>query len=489
MIALEVVLSPDVPLKESYSVHRSKKPAARLRFACFVILLAAALPSFDHPAMAETTAPQPPAFSEDNNVSKPVLVEPAADDSAIADRIKRILISTDWFQTPGVAVRDGVVFLDGRTKTQERKRWAGALAENTQGTVAVVNRINAEADIESTFIQARDEFGRLYRQAAQAWPWAVFAIAIILITWLLARVAAMVVRYILAKRITSSLLLAVVVHAFSIPIFLLGIYFVLQVAGLTRLAVTVLGGTGLIGIVLGFAFRDIAENFLASMLLSVRNPFRSGELIEVDGNVGIVMNLNIRSTVLRTLEGNYVQIPNALVYKSTITNFSSSENRRADFGVGIGYDSSTTKAQTLISNVLKQHPAVLEMPEPLVLVEELGAATVNLRVSYWFASAVYSPAKINSALLRLSKDALLKGGIYLPDAAREVVFPRGIPGFGAASGSGTIAAPIAPSSELDPEEESVPATMGEGELRNETTAAVLQPDDMSPEAETNLLKG
>ncbi len=204
-------------------------------------------------------------------------------------------------------------------------------------------------------------------------------------------------------------MLAVVVQAFSIPIFLLGIYFVLQVAGLTRLAVTVLGGTGLLGIVVGFAFRDIAENFLASMLLSIRNPFRTGELIEVDGNVGVVMNLNVRSTVLRTLDGNYVQIPNALVYKSTIKNYSSSENRRADFAVGIGYDSPTTKAQTLIANVLKRHPAVLENPEPLVLVEELGEATVNLRIYYWFASAVYSPAKINSALLRLSKDALAEG--------------------------------------------------------------------------------
>ena len=439
---------------------------------------------------ADVPAPQPLVGNSDKNVSKPVLVEPVAEDNAIADRIKRILLSTDWFQAPSVTARDGVVFLDGKTKTQERKRWAEALAENTQGTVAVVNRIAVENDIGSTFGQAGDEFERLYRQAAEAWPWAVFAIAIILVTWLLARLAAVVVRYFLAKRIASSLLLAVVVQAFSIPIFLLGIYFVLQVAGLTRLAVTVLGGTGLLGIVVGFAFRDIAENFLASMLLSIRNPFRTGELIEVDGNVGIVINLNIRSTVLRTLDGNFVQIPNALVYKSTIKNYSSSENRRADFAVGIGYDSPTTKAQTLIANVLKQHPAVLESPEPLVLVEELGEATVNFRIYYWFASAVYSPAKINSALLRLSKDALLRGGIELPDPAREVVFPRGIPVFRADSAGRASAAAMGASEKSSPEEEaSMPVTIGEGELRNETDEASFQSDGMSPEAETNLLKG
>ena len=314
-----------------------------------------------------------------------------------------------------------------KTETQEHWRWASALAQNTQGTVAVVNRIEVEADVGTTFGRAGTEFVSIYRQAVQTWPWVVLAVAIILITWLVARLVAALVRRFFSRRISSSLLLGVVVQAFSIPVFLLGVYFVLQVAGLTRLAITVLGGTGLIGIIVGFAFRDIAENFLASILLSVRNPFSTGDLIEVDGYTGIVQNLNIRSTVLLTLDGNYVQIPNAIVFKSTIRNYSSTSSRRADFAVGIGYDSSTSQAQALIANVLRQHPAVLDAPEPLVLVEELGAATVNLRIYYWFASAAYSPAKINSALLRLTKDALLKGGIELPDPAREVVFPRGVP--------------------------------------------------------------
>lgn len=462
--------------------------AAALRGWLLIAGLAAALLSFAPPVKADVAVSQPSASNSDNNVAKPVLVEPEADDNAIADRIQRILVSTDWFQLPRVSARDGVVFLDGRTTTQERRRWAEALAENTQGTVAVVNRISVENDIGSTFVQAGNEFERLYRQGAEAWPWAVFAVAIILLTWLLARVTAIVVRYFLAERIGSSLLLTMVVHAFSIPIFLLGIYFVLQVAGLTRLALTVLGGTGLIGIVVGFAFRDIAENFLASMLLSIRNPFRTGELIEVDGNVGVVMNLNVRSTVLRTLDGNYVQIPNAMVYKSTIKNYSSAENRRANFTVGIGYDSSTAKAQTLIANVLRQHPAVLETPEPLVLVEELGAATVNLRIYYWFTSAVYSPDKINSALLRLSKDALLGGGIELPDPAREVVFPRGVPVFRAEKAGRPNAASIEASESARAEEASPSATIGEGELRKEAVEAGLQPDSMSPEAGTNLLK-
>lgn len=182
----------------------------------------------------------------------------------------------------------------------------------------------------------------------------------------------------------------------------------------------------------------------------------------------------------------HVQIPNAIVFKSTITNYSSTSSRRAAFSVGISYESSTTKAQTLIAAVLKQHPAVLDSPEPLVLVEELGMATVNLRVYYWFVSATYSPIKINSALLRLTRDALLGGGIELPDAAREVVFPKGVPIVRMGDAESQKITP--PPSSLEGDHGDV-ATVGEGGLRNEMTEVARQSRDPAPEAKENLLKG
>jgi small-conductance mechanosensitive channel len=336
-------------------------------------------------------------------------------------------VSTGWFQNPEVVARDGVVTLDGSADTQEHLRWAGDLAAKTEGVVAVINRIDSETDVRSTFGFAREELARLARQAEQGWPLIVLALLIIALAWLVSKAVGALARRFFESRVESPLLLAVVVRLFAIPVFLLGVYFVLQVAGLTRLALTVLGGTGLAGIIIGFAFRDIAENFLASLLLSMRNPFKRGDLIEVAGHKGIVQNLNTRSTVLLTLDGTHVQIPNATVYKSTITNFSSNDSRRAQFDIGVGYESPTAKAQTVIMEVLRNHPAVLPQPEPLVLVNELGPAAVNLRVSYWFDSATYAPNKINSALLRISKNVLLQAGIELPDPAREVVFPRGVP--------------------------------------------------------------
>ena len=434
----------------------------------------------------------PPAQAQDAApamTSQTVKVVPEASDTKIEERLQRILESTGWFEAARVSVNDGVVFLDGRTTTQEHRAWAGTLAENTQGTVAVVNRIEADVDVGSTFSRAGKELTSLYRKLVRTWPLVALAVLIILATWLIARVVASVARKLFANRIESPLLLSVVARAFSIPVFLLGVYFVLQFSGLTRLAITVLGGTGLIGIIIGFGLREIVENLLASILLSVRNPFHSGDLIDVGGHTGIVQNLNVRSTVLLTLDGNQVQIPNSTVYKSIIKNYSSIPSRRAEFTVGIGYDSSAAKAQVVIAQVLREHRAVLATPEPLVLVEELGPATVNLRIYYWFDSTIYSPIKINSALLRQTKNVLLKNGIELPDPAREVIFPKGVPVIqmtGAAEGprvAGSHAGAVHAADEMSD------TTPSEGDLSNETVKIREQQSKGNlPEAQENLLK-
>ncbi|OJU25685.1 MAG: mechanosensitive ion channel protein MscS [Nitrobacter sp. 62-13] len=436
--------------------------------------------------LAQSSAIEPAVTSK-----TPVTVAPAANDRDISKRLEGILKSTGWFESPRVSVREGVVSLDGTTNTQEHKNWAGDLAEKTQDVVAVVNRLQVRTDVGTTFGKAGVEFKRFYRKTVQSWPLVILAICILAITWLLAKLVALLARHFLSRRITSPLLLTVMARVLSVPVFLFGVYFILQVAGLTRLALTVLGGTSLIGILIGFAFRDIAENFLASLLLSVRNPFRSGDLVEVAGHTGIVQNLNTRTTILLTLDGSHVQIPNAIVYKNTIENFSSNPSRRATFTVGIGYESSAAKAQKLVSQVLLEHPAVLGAPEALVLVEELGAATVNIRILYWFDSTIYSPAKINSALLRQTKKVLHEGGIILPDPAREVVFPKGVPVT--LLKHDTEERTLSPFNSIKIGEalegdDASDATEGEGNLSNETKEVCEQSEDLAVQPNANLLK-
>lgn len=467
--------------------QRASRSGSGLRILRWLAVIAAVVfgaiaapPALAQAGLPALTNAEPAPSSE----ARPVAAVPEASDGQITARLARILTATGWFETPSVEVRDGVVFLSGVAETRERRDWATRLAENTEGAVAVVNRMAIAGDLATTLERAGSEVGGALQRAWEAWPLVLLAIVIVAAAWLLAWLVAMIARPILNRRISSPLLAGVVVRLLSAPIFLLGIYFVLRLAGLTQLALTILGGTGLVGIIIGFAFRDIAENFLASLLLSMRNPFNRGDLIAVAGEEGIVQNLNTRSTVLLTLDGNHVQIPNATVFKSIIKNYSSIPSRRADFGVGIGYESSVTAAQQLIGAVLRDHPAVLDDPEPLVLVDALGDATINLKIFYWFDSAAYSPGKINSALLRLVKNALVEGGIEMPDPAREVVFPQGVPLI---SADGTR--PVAPASRPPPaREETADATEAEGDLTSETREIGGKDEGRIPEAGTDLLK-
>lgn len=128
-----------------------------------------------------------------------------------------------------------------------------------------------------------------------------------------------------------------------------------------------------------------------------------------------------------TLDGNHIQIPNSTIYNSTIQNFTANPNLRIHFAVGIGYEDAVSEAQTVIHQVLQNHPAVLRDPEPMVLVDSLGAATVNIRVYFWMDGSEHSAYKVKSSVIRLSKVALQEAGISLPDESREVVFPAGVP--------------------------------------------------------------
>lgn len=354
-------------------------------------------------------------------------VKPVARDEEIRMRLQSVLEATDWFTDPQVAVEEGVVFLSGRTETDHLRKWAGDLARNTQDVVAVANRMEVlEPDVWD-LSPAWDGLLVLWRDLIRALPFFLFGLLIMTLSAGAGVLAARGTRTLLRERVRANLLRNVMARGMGMLVFLFGVYIILRVSGLTQLALTVVGGTGLIGLAVGIAFRDITENFLASIFLSMQRPFQTGDLVEITGVTGYVQQLNVRTTILMTLDGNLVQIPNATVYKSNLRNFTTNANRREDFAVGIGYDDSINEAQEIARKVLADHAAVLNDPEPSVLVDNLGTSTVNLRVYFWLNGREHSWLKVRSSVIRLVKLAFQKHGISMPDEAREVVFPQGIP--------------------------------------------------------------
>ncbi len=258
-------------------------------------------------------------------------------------------------------------------------------------------------------------------------PLVVISVFVLLFAWFLALAVRRGTERLLRNRVASPLLRTVIAFCTSVPILLVAIYVVLQILGLTRLAFTVIGGTGLAGLIVGIAFSDILENLLASILISVNNPFEAGDRVEVAGHVGIVKQVTSRGTVLMSFDGNHVQIPNATVYKSTIVNFTSNPLRRSDFEVGIAYEDNISEAQDLIRSLLNGHSAILSDHSPLVLVDRLASSSVILHSYYWVNAADNDLMKVKSSVIRQVKQALDENGFSMPDEAREVIFPKGVP--------------------------------------------------------------
>jgi small conductance mechanosensitive channel len=356
-----------------------------------------------------------------------VEVQPEVRDKEIRARLQSILDATGWFVNPEVQVQEGVVFLRGEANNAEFKTWAGDLARRTEDVTAVVNQLEAVEPSIWDFGPILTGLQAQGRTAVRAVPILLFGLLVLLLFGLAARFTANATRRSLRRRQWNPLLIAVGARLAGLVIVLIGLFIIFQVAGLTSVALTVLGGTGLLGLVLGIAFQDITENFLASIFLSVQTPFEAGDLVEIGGIIGFVQRLTTRATILMTQDGNHVQIPNATVYKSTIHNYTSNPNRRQDFVVGISYGDSVANAQEIARQVLTDHPAVLEEPEPWILVDSLGAAAVNLRIYFWLDGSQYSWQKVRSSVIRLIKRAYQTAGIEMPGEVRELILPDRIP--------------------------------------------------------------
>lgn len=251
-------------------------------------------------------------------------------------------------------------------------------------------------------------------------------VVVILTLWLSGRVAVAVIRPI-GYLSSSPLLRSVSQRAISLILILFALYIFLKLSGLTEFAVAIMSGTGVLGLILGFAFRDIAENMIASLLLTVQRPFRIDDVVQINNYTGVVQKVTTRATTLVDFDGNHIQIPNAVIYKGTIKNLTANPKMRGHFILGIGYDTDCQHAQQLALSLINDHPNVLDDPEPLVLVDQLGSATINLKVYFWINVENTSVVKMASVLMRDMVELFTEQGISMPDDAREVIFPQGVP--------------------------------------------------------------
>lgn len=162
-----------------------------------------------------------------------------------------------------------------------------------------------------------------------------------------------------------------------------GIFVALGILKLDKTVTSLLAGVGILGLALGFAFQDLAANFMAGILISLGRPFKIGELISSNGFLGFVREIKLRSTTIHSLEGQSIMIPNKEVFGNPLINYSALKKRRVSVAVGVSYDANLEEVRELTSEAIKKLDFVDNSQKVEVLFKEFGGSSIDLEVQFW----------------------------------------------------------------------------------------------------------
>ncbi len=343
----------------------------------------------------------------------------AATDAKIRTRAQQLFATVDGLSQVVVTVSGGVVELTGV---------AASKAAHEQA-LQLVRRIENVVDVRDDIVESRDLGERMSRMldrlVAQVWsfiqylPLLLVAAAVLAAFWWLAHRIAASARF--GRRFAANPFLRDFARQFvRIAILGVGVLLALEILDASTLASSVLGAAGVVGLAIGFALRDTVENYIASLLLSLRQPFDRDDLVTIDGMEGRVVRLTSRATVLMTPDGNHLRIPNAKVYKAVIVNYTRNPKRRFQFDVGVDTEQNLASAQELAASTVAQMNGVLRDPPASCTVQQLGDSNVVLRVFGWVDQRQAEFLKVRSEAIRLVKGAFDRAGIVMPEPIYNV---------------------------------------------------------------------
>lgn len=338
----------------------------------------------------------------------------AADDAAIARRLRAIYGSIEGLGGLAVRVQAGVVSLSGEVASQDLADRAVRLARQVEGVVEVDDRIEVAAGLERRITPALERLQEAARATIRYLPVLLVALALfagfVLLAQLVRRPRALYRS--LAPNAFLANLLSQLVQGL---VLLAGGFLALLLLDATGVLTTLLGAAGIAGLALGFALRDTVENYIASILLSLRRPFGPEDFVRVEGHEGAVVRLTARATELLTLDGQQVRIPNATVFKGVVVNYTAHPVRRFTFALGVAPDADLALAQEAAVTAAAAVPGVLAEPPPTALFHGVGESTVELVVAGWLDQRSHDFFRTRSEVIRLVLARFKELGIDLPE--------------------------------------------------------------------------
>jgi small conductance mechanosensitive channel len=175
---------------------------------------------------------------------------------------------------------------------------------------------------------------------------------------------------------------------------------------------------GAAGLAVGLALQGSLANFAAGFLMIIFRPFKVGDFVEAAGVAGVVKEIQIFTTTLKTGDNKTIIVPNAKISGDNIINYSAEENRRVDMTVGVAYDADLSKVKEVLNDIISKDARILSDPEPLVVVGELADSSVNFIVRVWTKGADYWGVKFDAT--EAIKNRFDEAGIGIPFPQRDI---------------------------------------------------------------------
>jgi small conductance mechanosensitive channel len=378
--------------------------------------------SFSQIIFSQTNLTVEPQFT----TQKIVEIPDAQDDKETQKLLRELTKKSGWFPDLQITVGHGIVLIEGNVKDQKQLTWLTQTADKLPTVIAVVNKAELITPPLTDMSPFFAELKKIMNSVKKNLPRVGMGILMASFFIFLGMKILSLLKDMWGRKITNVFLATTVARLLMIPIWLTFFYLSLLTIGLQSLAGTILGGTGVVGIVLGFAFKGIAENYLSGLLLAIRSPFTKGDSVKIDNIEGIVQNLNMRGTTLLDFDGNLVLVPNITVIQSVVKNLSVNQSKRATFTIGVGFSDNSTKCMELIAEALRSTRGVCQEPSPSINVEAVGVSSINIKVQFWFNAKDSSESGLKSSAIVKTKELLLANGMHLPDGAREIVLTEAL---------------------------------------------------------------
>ncbi len=375
---------------------------------------------------SSNTAPmpveKPPVISGESTNNAQIETTPTPlKDNDIQQRISGIFSEIDGLQAVNVSVNQGVVTLTGETPNEKKAQQAINLTNRLTDVVTVEDRINRTLDVQDNVSTVYQSLKAQTKNLVKALPLLLVGIVLFaLVTWFGSWLSN---RQKMWQRLTPNPFVAeLLAQTVKVIFIVFGLILALSLIGAETILGTLLGGAGVIGIAVGFAVKDTIENYIASLMLSIRQPFRARDHILINNQEGIVVRLTSRATILMTLDGNQLRIPNAEVFKATILNYTKNPERRFTFELGVDANDDPLAAMKVGIDAIGQLGFALDKPKVTAVIKEVGESNIVLQFQVWVNQLEADFSKARSIAIRETKHALEDEGFSLPEPIYQLRF-------------------------------------------------------------------